>query len=338
MSLKVSLTALVSLLALSGCVVYGDGYTKRSLPLDVTLNLTFEGTSNCFSAGVDTVRVRFAGDALQTVTVPCDSRGGIAVNYQSVYRGSYTASIDALDNGSIVYSGDFTFTVDDGFTNFLFDLQDGASELVTNFTFAAASNRNTGGMTCAEAGVNSVRLTVDNGTPFTVPCHDSGSGRDAASISGLSAGRHSIVFEVFNEKGETLYASQYDKLATSGGYDEYDINVLGVAKGGLQIQWDFSNALSCSAAGVTLIDYELVGPNGPVKNGTISCAVSNGGFNYLTLSPETANPLTAGMYSLTYLRGRDNGGYEIYNSGGAVTGLYVAAGDLRAFKVTLGPR
>jgi hypothetical protein len=342
MSFKFPLLGFALVAALTGCVVSSNAPTPAPTIFDVTLNIDFAGNPSCLAAGVDHVRATFQNDTLQSTTVPCDSASGIAINYQGVAAGSYTVLLEGLGNGTPLFAGQSTFTVDFGTpTNFSFDLPSSTTStttLTTNFTFAAPAGSTTGGMTCAEAGVTDVTITVDNDAPSVVPCHDASSDRDAAALTGIPAGTHSVQFEVTDSQGHSLYYAKYDGVQVKVGSNEYDINVAGAMDGGLQLQWVFSNASTCAAAGVASIDYTLLDPTGrQVKTASALCADSTGKNGAATFSAATGNALPAGVYSLSSMVGRDASNNPIYSVGGQLGGLYVPAGALQAFQVTLKP-
>jgi len=156
----------------------------------ITILWRFAGQT-CAQAGVTAVRVTLDGalvaDGSNNVNLACTSAGEDGTTISGVDAGVHRVDLQALRGGQVAYTlGNLTATVQDGF-----DTELDPNLIASSTSSASASVRWTfAGMTCADAKVSTVRLTVDSTTPLEVPCNANGS--DGALITNLTSGNHSF--------------------------------------------------------------------------------------------------------------------------------------------------
>jgi hypothetical protein len=186
--MRAPLTAMAGLAAVaalgSGC---GDP-ARGNLRVDWTF-----GGQSCQAAGVHTIQVDIAHELLTPNQFSCDLGGGAiaaGANLGTYLAGRYTLTVTGLAaDGAVLYQSHQDIAVQRGDTVIQIDVQrvPGGS-ISLNWTF--------GGLTCAQARVTSVRMSVD-GVLITdqagsvdVAC--SAGGIDGTSISPLAPGSHRI--------------------------------------------------------------------------------------------------------------------------------------------------
>ncbi len=186
--MRAPLTAIAGLAALAA-LSSGCGDPRRA---DVQVFWTFAGQT-CQQAGVDVVQVDIANELLTPnrffCTDPTDGSLRVGVDLGAFLLGTYDLTLTGFDaGGAILYRSSRQFTVQ-GDTELHVDLQPAAAGTISlNWTF--------GGLTCAQAGVTSVRMSVDGGLitdqsgSVDVAC--SAGGIDGTSISPLAPGTHRI--------------------------------------------------------------------------------------------------------------------------------------------------
>ncbi len=186
--MRAPLTAMAGLAAAavlgSGC---GDP-ARGSLEVD----WTFAGNT-CLAAGVHTIQVDIAHELLTPNQFSCDQGGGAiagGANLGTFLAGRYTLTISGLDAGGVVlYQTQQDIVVQRGDNVLRIDVQrvPGGS-ISLNWTF--------GGLSCAQAGVTSVRMSVDGALILdqagSVDVACSSGGVDGTSISPLSPGTHRV--------------------------------------------------------------------------------------------------------------------------------------------------
>jgi len=173
----------------------------------VTLRWTFAG-STCAQAGVTAMNLSVDGnvitDAAGNPDIPCTQASQDAAQISPLLAGSHSFDLVGLVNGAPSYAASVqSVAVQDGQDRQLpVDLPAAAPTTATadlQFSF--------GGLTCAAARVDTVRVRVD---PFPdgtggidageVPCN--ANGVDGAEVTGLSAGMHS--FAILGIRGTQL--------------------------------------------------------------------------------------------------------------------------------------
>src|SRR6266581_8841147 len=195
--MRVPLSAIAGL-ATAAALSSGCGDPRRA---DVQVFWTFAG-SNCQQAGVHVVQVDIANELLTLVNPdpglpsnqlfcisPRDGSMRIGQDLGPFLLGTYDLTVTGFDgSGAILYQSSQQFTVREDVALHV-DLQPAQGGSISlNWTF--------GGLTCAQAGVTSVRMSVDGvlildqAGSVDVAC--SAGGVDGTSISPLSPGIHRI--------------------------------------------------------------------------------------------------------------------------------------------------
>jgi hypothetical protein len=215
--MRAPLTAMAGLAAVAA-LGSGCGDPARG---NLDLKWTFGGQS-CLAAGVHTIQVDIAHELLTPNQFSCDLGGGAiaaGANLGTYLAGRYTLTISGLAaDGAILYQTQQDVAVQRGDNVIQIDVQrvPGGS-ISLNWTF--------GGRTCAQAGVTSVRISVD-GVLITdqagnvdVAC--SAGGVDGTSISPLSPGVHRVDL-VGIRSGQPSYALPNVQVSVA---DRMDTNV-----------------------------------------------------------------------------------------------------------------
>lgn len=322
-SLAVALTAA---LALPACVVHTNDRDDETP--DMRFVVTFDGLG-CVDARIDQVRITFESGGSFSELVPCDS-GAAEVVFRDVPVGTVRVLFEGLDQGFVAYSGrfDLSHTINGSHT-YAIDLLE-TTEVLTHFTFAGLALQD--GMTCLEAGIETLNITVGDVVFNNVACTNSG--QDAASLSAIDPGNRTIVVEAFDAAGTKLYASQFD-VVVNQGFNEFTLNLLPLAKAGIEFSWEFVDAANCAQAGVALIEYELLDAAGNVVFTTVGGAkapCAAGSVTFAHDDPDGA--LDAGLYVLNFIEGVSADGTSVLYQSTTVP-LYAPAGRTEGFLITL---
>jgi hypothetical protein len=335
--------ALVSLLGGAGCLRITNNNST------LLVDLSFGGVASCSAAGVDSIRYTSPTD---TETVPCAAQIEIA----PIPIGTDKVQLSALSQGIVTFTATFNVDVPAGGAEVPVDLTEvpggNQANVTVDFIFGAPADNSppAEGMTCAEAGVQSVSVTVDDGAPLVANCHDSitNPGRDAAVVP-TTAGTHKFVWSGYsgpllngNVSGNMLYQVTLPEVPIqAGNATEYTADMKGLANGGLDLGWSFnlqSNATdpSCSDAGVANITYSITDAAGTAVSGlmmTVACTADLGGGSQTPVQVVGTSPgLAAGVYFAT-LNGTDGSGTQTFTASNAR--VYVPAGVEQGFVVTL---
>jgi hypothetical protein len=314
-------------MATAGLVAGCSG--SEELPV-VTFSVDFDGNPSCFAADVQEVRVTFLDVNSVPKIVPCDSEEGVSIGFPDLEEGTYRVGVDGLKNKSPTWIERQEILVTKaGTRKYHFSLKPLAPEVVANFKFAAP-NDSGAGMTCAQAEVKKVQVTIDKTRKLEVPCYDPQSDRDAALISNVAEGTHDFTFAVLDGQGQTLYEMSTKQPVKLTSSNSFNINLKPKTTGNLQLLWTFNDAQNCAGAGVDKIAYELKKPDGSAgPSGTVDCADMNGAN-----SAVQHNTLTAGMYPLVKMQGL-SGSTPVYSA--AATSVFVLPGQTKAYSISLTP-
>jgi len=301
--MRAPLTALAGLAAVAA-LGSGCGDPARGT---IRVNWTFGGQS-CLAAGVHTIQIDIAHELLNPNQFSCDLGGGAiaggAAPDGAFLAGTYTLTISGLDaNGAILYQTQQDITVQRGDNVYQIDVQrvPGGS-ISLDWTF--------GGLTCAQAGVTSVRISVD-GVLITdqagsvdVAC--SAGGVDGTSISPLSPGAHRVDL-VGIRGGQPSYALQNVQVSVADRTDtnvQVDLQPAQPTFATADVSWDAlasgggfvlgtQGAMTCDEAQVDVVrialDPNLDGTGGTVV-GQVACD-TNG------VEGAQVSPIPAGIHS-----------------------------------------
>jgi hypothetical protein len=293
---------------------------------NLQVNWTFAGQT-CLAAGVHTIQVDVAHELLNPNQFSCDLGGGTiaaGADLGAFLAGRYTVTISGLDaDGAVTYQTTQDITVQRGDNVLPIDVQrvpGGSASLDWKF----------GGLTCAQASVTSVRISVD-GVVITdqagsadVAC--SSGGVDGTSISPLAPGAHRIDL-VGIRGGQASYLLQNVQVSV---VDQQDTNVqvnLQPAQptfATADVSWDallsaggFAlgslGAMTCSEAQVDVVRVSL-DPNSNGTGGTsvaeVACADTNG------VEGVQVSPIPAGIhtFSISGIRNAPAGPTLVYQT------------------------
>jgi hypothetical protein len=249
-----SILACLALAAVSS----GCGNPERA-PLSV--NWTF-GTLDCDQAGIATIHVEVAHELLNPSDFSCiDPRSGgvtFGADLGNFLLGQYTVTVIGLDaTGAEVVEATRTVSVVRG-KNVV--QVDAGGAITLQWTF--------NGLTCAQAGVRSMNLSVD-GSVITdgfghpdIPCTQSG--QDAAQIAPLVAGAHSFDLVGLLGDGTPAYVAFGVPLSVQDGQDAaFAIDLDPAAPAGItgaDLSFSFGSGLTCTSAGLDTVRI-FVDPN-----------------------------------------------------------------------------
>jgi len=270
---------------LAAVVVLGSGCGDPARG-NLDVNWTFAGKS-CLAAGVHTIQVDIAHELLNPNQFSCDLGGGTiagGANLGTYLAGRYTLTISGLDaNGVVLYQTQQDITVQRGDNVLQIDVPSVPGGSVSlNWTF--------GGLTCAQAGVTSVRISVD-GVLITdqagsvdVAC--SSGGVEGTSISPLSPGSHRI--DLVGVRGaQPSYSRQNVQVTVADRADTKAVVDLPPAQptfATADVSWDAlasgggfapgaQGAMTCAEAQVDVVRI-FVDPNSNGSGGTFAGEVA----------------------------------------------------------------
>jgi metal-sulfur cluster biosynthetic enzyme len=202
-------------LALVLALASGCGDPARG---NLEVRWTFDGKT-CAAAGVHTIQVDIAHEVLTPNQFSCNLGGGTiagGANLGTYLVGRYTLTISGLDvDGALLYQTQQDVSIQRGDNVLDVDVQKvPGGSISVNWTFA--------GLTCAQAGVTSVRISVDGalildqGGSIDLAC--SANGVDGTSISPLGPGLHHV-YLVGVKGGVPSYWLQDVQVTVSNGAD-----------------------------------------------------------------------------------------------------------------------
>jgi hypothetical protein len=330
---------LAGLFALPACIILGRDPPVGSLEVDVAFS---NGDATCPAAGVDTLRISFPNGEFSSDTVPCTGQP-LPFVADEIPVGRYSIQLDGLSQGTVTWTVTQTVQVGQSYQAVTMTLvpvsapPSGTVNLIANFLFAApagSSSVSAPHLSCAEAGVQSVEVVIDDGAPLVANCHDNASNRDAALVP-LAPGSHTFTWTAWSEAngtGTELYADTADtKTVSADGSAELAFNMAGLINGGLQVTWQFgTGAQDCTTAGVSTVTYDLVDASGIDVSQSQTVACSANGF----VDPVSPG-LSAGVYSLATMKGEDDSGNVLFSTSNVR--VYVPADGQAQFTVTLDP-
>jgi len=304
--MRAPLTAMAGLAA-AMVVVSGCGDPARGT-LDVTW--TFAGQS-CLAAGVHTIQVDLANELLNPNQFSCDLGGGSIAGgahlLGSFLAGPYTLTVSGLDaNGTVLYQTQQDIAIQRGTNVVQIDVQPvPAGSISLDWTF--------GGLSCAGAGVSSVRMSVDGALIMdqsgSVDVACSAGGIDGTSISPLSPGTHQL-YLVGVRGGQPAYWQQNLHVNVVSGADtnvRVDLPPAQPTSAIADVSWDAliggggfglgaQGAMTCSEAQVDVVTLAL-DPNPNGTGGTLvgQLACDNNGVEGTQISPVPAGIHTFAM-------------------------------------------
>jgi hypothetical protein len=319
------LAALLCLAWLGTGCIYVDDPTPTPTPTpargDVDFLWTFDGrpcaTVRDLVAGV---RVTIPGSPLaNTVDSPCNANGVDGLGLQNFAPGSYVFSLEAYnEDNQVVFSGSGNFTVD-GDVTVRVDL----APRGTANSFVYASWRFPNNMSCAQASVESVDVSIDGGAWMRLPC-SVGSGGQVARSPALTPGQHTLQVVAVGFDGKPRYSDS--DTVTTAAYAAVSVEFVFYAPsiGDVDFLWTFDGR-SCATVRDFVQSVRITIPGQTLaNNGYFPCSTSGvDGIRLLDFAP--------GSYGFTL---------EAYNANNQVvfsrSGNFTVDGDV-TLRVNLAP-
>jgi hypothetical protein len=170
--------------------------------------------------------------------------------------GSYSYQIQAVDyRNVIIFEGTGSFVIN-GDARVTIDMTPVGSN--TNTSYAFLNWTFPGGKTCAQAGVATVDITLDNNAPVSFPCAD---GQQATGLRTpyIAPGEHFIDFVAKDLDGSPLY--YFSGGLITKAYAPVNATY-GLTSGGASISWRFSDgSVTFDCAALDPSGNQLVGVN-----------------------------------------------------------------------------
>jgi hypothetical protein len=261
----------------------------------ITLLWKFGGLT-CAQAGVSVVHVTLDGldvtDNAGRVDLPCTTNLGDGTTIAPVAAGAHSIDLEGLKGGQVAYSlQNVSATVTDGTdTSLSPNLAPVSTSTATadlRWTFA--------GMSCADAEVSTVRLSVNGGAITEVPC--SANAVDGVLVTNLPAGQSSFTIQgVRATTGGSLlvYQTATPVVATFavGLITQVPVPALATTPGvgGAKLLWQFpvTGPLCANTGSSTTVNYTIHSPSGQATSGSGTCGGAGG-----ILGIEFCNPTSA---------------------------------------------
>jgi hypothetical protein len=165
--------------------------------------------------------------------------------------------------------------------------------------------------TCAEAGVDQIKVTLDeeDGIDETFPC-----GEGEFLYEGIPVGKYTVIVEGIDDLGVTIVDNidaEETKLNISGDGSEKETNIIALtdSPAKLRVRWDFGFA-SCESVGVEsfLIEaYDSTGSN-QLLSETIDCTTPGEGSEGYRAVPDPDRELLGGVFGEVGVRPQDASG------------------------------
>jgi len=246
----------LSLASLSACVSTNGPYSG-----DIQFTWSFTGLT-CSQAQVVSVAITIPGEVLQNNGVyPCLTNNYPGIVLHDFLPGDYSFTIQGLDaRGNPLYAASGTFHIN-GSIQVPVDLQPTASYAYLNWSFPANA-------TCAQARVDAVDVTIDQGAPTRYACADGQTQQGVLSVP-LSIGTHTITLAA--SSAEVNHSYPYYTLVnaplTTSATPVAAAYQLPWVVGGVAVQWDFISG-SCTTVPTIYVNFLdpfgnlLYGPSG----------------------------------------------------------------------------
>jgi hypothetical protein len=254
----------LSLASLSGCVSANGPYSG-----DIQFNWTFTGLTCSQVPQVVSVAITIPGEVLQNNGVyPCQTNGYSGIVLHDFLPGNYSFTIQGLDSsGTVLYAASGTFHID-GSKSLLVDLQPTAaapSYAYLTWTFPPLSG--IPNPSCAQARIDVVDVTIDQGAPTRYACAD-GQTQTGVVSAPMSIGTHTITLAALS--AEVSHTYPYYKLVstlTTSATPVAAAYPLRWAVGGVAVQWDIGGG-PCGPISTIYVNFLdpfgnlLYGPSG----------------------------------------------------------------------------
>lgn len=313
-----SLALALAALSLGACVIVNDGGNDDPNRPDLVLLLTFGGRG-CHDAHVSSLNVKFVNGEHGVISSSCTGNAAFEVTIPDLAPATYRLQVTAMDGAEIAYAAtyDVVHTIEGTHLNEL-DVPS-ATQLVVNLAFAGSQGSK--GLTCAEAGVATVKVKAGALEYPEQPCVNAD--RDAIALS-IEPGTYDFTIEAFGADKVKYYGGVVSAQSVNRGANEVTFDLPALMKGGVQFVWATNPPTQCGSA--YTVEYVLVDAAGRrITNDPQIASCADGG--------QLLEPIDAGRYTLTYIRTKNAGGTVLREL--RDQRLYAPAGRSQAFSLSL---
>lgn len=310
--------ALAVLLLGPGCIVVsGGGGGGGSGTGDLTIYYTFGG-SPCDVAGVSDIEISIAGvnttDADVKHATCAEAPDGLTIH--DFVAGSYDVTVSGLSGATVLYRMDTPqrMQVLEGTAN------DYTVDVPGRFGDLAVYWPDFDGLSCAQAGVDQVRVQLFDASQTPLDDQTFGCGVGGVSWQYLAPGSYTIWLDAENSYGDVLWQSTVDATVQVAASMDYDAAFTEVV-GSITLYWTFEGSGVCGF--VQDVHVTAYAPDDTVYDDyTYPC--TDGGVQYPTAPMGTMQILMDGI---------DDTGQVIYRS--AAANVTVEAGASREYTIDL---
>lgn len=218
---------------------------------------SFSGQT-CAQAAVSNVVVNIPNTSVRSQAFRCNTSGTDGVVVQGVPVGTHTATLEGRDaTNALKFRGTARLTVVDQDVSAQVQLSPvtstGPGELVVKWSFPPLATSNT--PTCAQAGISTVSVAVNGGTPREVSCSTGEASGAGVRFTNLS-GTVTIDLAAADSNG-FVYFRKREQLPISGTLAV--TSALAWDVGSLPVRWELRDGVvqTCAQAGVTSIFLNL---------------------------------------------------------------------------------
>jgi hypothetical protein len=231
-------------------------------PGDVTVLWTITNGRCADAPEVKSIQISIPGETLYNGGVyACNTAGVDGIVLHDFAAGNYTYTLKALSySGEVLYMGSGGFTVN-GNVRVNVDLTpNGQSYTLISWYFPP--NTYSSNPSCSQAGVTSIKASIDDGDWVTLSCEE-GMTNGGVPSPYLSAGTHTLQLVAYGydsagRNGMPLYNSQGTFTTTSGAPTSQNFRFYEV--GGISVRWDLWDGYqyrSCAETGLTGMTINL---------------------------------------------------------------------------------
>jgi hypothetical protein len=242
---------LVAFLALAavipGCVIHDN---SPEYPGDVTFRWTFGGLRCDEDRDIKGVNIVIPGEHLQNDGFyPCQANGFDGIVLHDFVPGVYSFTIEGVsyDNEQL-YLASGTFRVDGDVTVSVDLTPTGSPPSFAYVSWLFPANTSSPSPNCAQAGVSSVDVRVNDGEWSRIDCAR-GHGANSIQTPYLEPGEHSLEFVALDRNALPIYYYSGLIVTQSGAPTSHTASMWAI--GGASIKWDIvanSSTLTCSQA------------------------------------------------------------------------------------------
>ena len=228
-------------------------------PGDLTIYWTFPSGMGCNAAGVQSVQVTIPGQALDNGgNYPCNTNGAQGIVLTNFAGGQYSVTVDALaSDGTPLYTGIGYPTVNGDISVTIGLNQDASSSATLQLRWGFLDAQNNV-LSCATAGVQNVQVTVGSYSPSVLSCDNNGT--EGTNFGPINAGSYPVELDGLDSTGNVIYSTT-QTMVVSAPITQVT-SYLAPLFGSWDLSYNFANAASCAAAGVTEISLSVTDGQG----------------------------------------------------------------------------